>query len=65
MADDRTPRTTSLTEFPPDEDLPKARKRSRDHSSRRHIRLDHDAVVAGERKSSERGTEERPGSKLS
>lgn len=65
MADDRTPRTISLTECPPDEDLPRTRKRDKDAADRRHIRLDHEAVVATERKAAEEGAQERPGSKLS
>lgn len=65
MADDRTPRTISLTECPPDEDTPRARKRASDgDDDRRHVRLDHDAVVAGERRAAEKAAEERPSSKL-
>lgn len=63
MADDRTPRTISLTESAPDDDQPRKRGK-KDERRRRQIRLDHDAVVGGERKSAEQGAEERPGSKL-
>lgn len=70
MADDRTPHPTSLTECPPDDDVPRIRKRGRqkaqDPESKedRQIRLDHDAVVASERKTSEERARERPGSRL-
>ncbi len=65
MADDRTPRTISLTESPPDDDTPRARKRTRaGGDAHRRVRLDHDAVVAGERRAAEKAAEERPSSKL-
>lgn len=65
MADDRTPRTISLTECPPDEDTPRTRKRPDTADPQRKMRVDAKAIAAGERDASERAVKERPASRLS
>lgn len=64
MADDRTPRTISLTGHPPDEDTPRTRKRPDTADAQRKIRVDAEAIAAGERDAHERAVEERPSSRL-
>lgn len=64
MADDRTPRTTSLTECPPDDDVPHSRKKPADSKQARHTRLAEESAAAGGRKDSERSAEDRTGPRL-
>jgi hypothetical protein len=64
MADDRTPRTISLTECPPDDDVPHSRKKPADSKQARHTRPDEGSVAAGSPKTSERSAEERTGPRL-
>lgn len=63
MADDRTPRTISLTEPPPEDDARPAPKRH-DPERRRRAQREYDALVANQQKTSEQNAQERLGSKL-
>lgn len=58
MADDRTPRTASLTERPPDDDLPPPRKRGDRADGRPGVPPDHELAAA--RESSERRADQEP-----
>lgn len=63
MADDRTPRTTSLTECPPDDNVPHSRKKPAVSKQAQHISLaEESAAAAG--KTSARRPEDRPGPRL-
>lgn len=64
MADDRTPRTISLTQSPPEDDAESVRKHSGSSRRRRQIHLDPDVLAAREREISERNAEERRGPRL-
>lgn len=64
MADDRTPRTISLTECPPDDNVPRSRKNDDASKHRRQIRLEHEAAQVRERNGSKRDPRERPGAPL-
>lgn len=58
MADDRTPRTASLTERPPDDDVPSPHKRDARTDRTRGIPRDHELAAA--RESSERRADQEP-----